>query len=143
MESTIDLAADTIDVRDIIARVEELETERDECMLIRPDGEEEQDPQGWRDQNTIDAEELDGLTAILDELKGYGGDEQWRGDWYPTALIRDDHFEDYARELASDIGAIERNAQWPNNHIDWTAAAEALQQDYSSVEIDGTDYWYR
>jgi len=135
MESTIDLAADTIDVRDIIARVEEIETERDGYDADAMDA--------WRENYPGDEEELTGLTAILDELKGYGGDEQWRGDWYPTTLIRDDYFEDYAQELASDIGAIERNAQWPNNHIDWTAAAEALQQDYSSVEIDGTDYWYR
>lgn len=143
MESTVDLSANVIDVRDIIARVEELEAERDSQTRTDDDGTEHDDPQLWRDQNQGDAEELDGLTAILEELKGYGGDEQWRGDWYPVTLIRDDYFEDYARELAEDIGAIQRDAQWPNNHIDWTAAAEALQTDYSSAEVDGTDYWYR
>ena len=124
METTLDLSADTIDVRDIMARVEELEAA----------------------ESVLDAEniaELNGLTAILDDLKGNGGDEQWRGDWYPTGLIRDSYFEDYARELAEDIGAINRDATWPNNCIDWEYAAEQLQIDYTTTEIEGTDYWYR
>lgn len=138
MKTTVDLSANVIDVRDIIARVEELEINRDTFNAVK-----ESESDSWAEHEPSDAEELDGLTAILEELKGYGGDEQWRGDWYPVTLIRDTFFEDYARELAEDIGAILRNAEWPNNHIDWTAAAEALQQDYSIVEIKGADYWYR
>lgn len=138
MESAIDLSANIIDVRDIIARVEELETNRDTFNAVK-----ESESESWADHEPSDAEELDGLTAILEELKGYGGDERWRGDWYPVTLIRDTYFEDYAQELAEDIGAIDKDAAWPARHIDWTAAAEELQQDYSSVEIEGTDYWYR
>lgn len=87
--------------------------------------------------------ELAEISLILDELKGYGGDVQFNGDWYPQSLIADSAFEDHARELAEDIGAIDRNAAWPLNHIDWKSAAEALQDDYSLVTIDGVDYWYR
>ena len=133
--NNLDLSADLIDVRDIIARVEELEQGRD--------GYEADALDAWRENYPGDEEELGALTAILDDLKDSGGDEQWRGDWYPVTLIRDDYFEDYARELAEDIGAIVKHVQWPNNHIDWTAAAEALQQDYTSTDIEGTDYWYR
>lgn len=138
MESTIDLRSNVIDVRDIIERVEELETNRDTFNAVK-----ESEGDSWAEHEPSDAEELDGLTAILEELKGYGGDEQWRGDWYPVTLIRDTHFEDYAQELAEEVGAIERDATWPARHIDWKAAAEELQQDYSSVEIEGADYWYR
>ena len=135
METTIDLSAEYIDVRDIIARVEELEKDRGGYDADALDA--------WRENYPGDEEELEALTAILEDLKDNGGDEQWRGDWYPVTLIRGDHFEDYARELAEDIGAVNKNAEWPNNHIDWEAAAEALQQDYTSTDIDGTDYWYR
>ncbi len=83
------------------------------------------------------------IMELLDEVRGYGGDEQWRGDWYPVQFIADSYFEEYARELAEDIGAIDHDAQWPNSYIDWDAAAKALLVDYSSVEINGATYWYR
>lgn len=61
----------------------------------------------------------------------------------PT-LIADSHFEDYARGYAEEIGAIENDMKWPANHIDWKAAADELQSDYTSVEFDGEEntYWY-
>ena len=90
-----------------------------------------------------ETEELETLEKLLEELKGRGGDEQWEGDWYPVTLIRDSYFEDYAQELAQDIGAVNEDADWPNNCIDWEKAARELQWDYSLVEFDGVDYWYR
>lgn len=139
----LDLNADIIDVRDIIARLEALEGEQESWMLIAPDGTETPDPSGWIDSNTDDAAELAILTSILSDLKGYGGDEQWRGDWYPLTLIADNYFETYAEELADDIGAIDRDARWPINCIDWEAAANQLKVDYSTIEIEGDKYWYR
>lgn len=114
---------DIIDVRDVIARVEELEDIED------------------RDED--EAAEFALLTGLLEEMKGYGGDEQWRGDWYPITLIRDSYFEDYAQELAEDIGAISSDMQWPLGCIDWERAARELQMDYSSVEFEDVTYWYR
>lgn len=124
IDTTIDLYADIIDVRDIVARIEEIE-----------DAEEDTD----------EFVECVALLHIMDDLVGMGGDEQWRGNWYPLTLIDDLYFEDYARELAEDIGATDSRAaySWPHSHIDWKAAAEALQQDYSSVVIDGREYWTR
>jgi antirestriction protein len=90
-----------------------------------------------------DADEFSKLKSLLEDLAGNGGDEQWRGDWYPITLIPDYEFEDYARELADDIGAINKNASWPNTCIDWEQAARELQMDYTTVEYDGTTYWYR
>jgi hypothetical protein len=124
--NTISNFDDTIDVRDIIGRVEGLETES-----IGPRAEPEY------------PEELPTLRALLDELKGYGGDEQWQGDWYPVTLIRDSYFKEYAQQLADDIGAIDANAGWPMSCIDWDQAARELRMDYSSVEFGGVTYWYR
>jgi len=124
----LDLTADIIDTRDIIARIEELEQEQ-------PDDDSARDWTG--------AQELADLTALMSELEGMGGDEQWRGDWYPVTLIRDSHFQDYAQQLAEDIGAVDTNATWPNNCIDWEHAARELRYDYSSVDIDGVTYWTR
>jgi hypothetical protein len=126
---------DTLDVRDIIARVEELEDERDAI--------DEDDADALAEWKTENDEELDELTELLSDLKGYGGDEQWRGDWYPGTLIRDSHFRDYAEELADDIGAVDSNASWPMTCIDWDQAARELRQDYSAVEYGSVTYWYR
>jgi hypothetical protein len=122
--TTLDLAADIIDVRDIIARVEELEPQVDTI------GEGEH------------IAEWNMLTRILHELNGYGGDEQWRGDWYPVALIDDAYFVDYVQDMLADCGVVPRDL--PDYiEIDWRATARNVQTDYSSVEIDGRTYWYR
>lgn len=39
--------------------------------------------------------------------------------------------EDFAREFAEQIDAIDRNATWPQNHIDWEYAAKELMYDYA------------
>lgn len=62
-------------------------------------------------------------------------------DWaYGVTFIRTDEFEEYAKEYAEDIGAISRDPQWPLKHIDWTAAAEDLAQDYTEVTLHGVEY---
>lgn len=101
-------------------------------------------PDQWADECPDDAEELTAIQAFLDDVKGYGGDHDWRGDWYPGGFIADHCWEDYAREFAEDLhGSALREVQWPMSCIDWEQAAEELKQDYSSVEVDGTTYWYR
>lgn len=129
----LDLSADLIDVRDLIARVEELEALVDESNLS-----------GVKSAESVDdAEELAELLDILADLQGMGGDEQWRGHWYPITLIRDSYFRTYAEELADDIGALPRDAEWPLTCIDWEQAARELRYDYSGVDIDGVTYWTR
>ena len=116
---------DIIDSREIIARIEYLESERESA----------ENPEEW--DGGDEGWELKALKALADEASS-------SPDWtYGETLIRDSYFEDYARELAEDIGAIDRNAKWPNDHIDWEAAANALKQDYFSVEFDGVEYWIR
>lgn len=131
----MDINTDMIDVRDMMDRVEGLEDEVD--GYENPEGDLEK-----HDADLAKRNELDALTAILDELKGNGGDEQWRGDWYPSYLIRDSYFTDYTRDLLADIGTIPRDLpSWIE--IDWHATACNVRVDYSSIDIDGVTYWYR
>ena len=90
-------------------------------------------------------EELSELMKVLNQLKGAGGDWEWRGDWYPAYMYKESHFEDYAREFAADVvdGFSEAWQEWPFNHIDWKAAAEELRQDYSEIDVLGVTYYAR
>lgn len=126
-----DLAGnDVIDSRDLIARLEEL-NELDQTW--NPEDEHPEDP-----MTDDEREELNALRAICDE------GESSISDWFSgVALIRDSYFTEYAQELADDIGAINRDAQWPLDCIDWDRAAEALKQDYGTVEIEGYTYYGR
>jgi antirestriction protein len=130
MTVTVDLTADTIDIRDIIERIEELAND-----LTTYSAEAFAHPEL--------VEEHAALCAIMAELAGNGGDEQWEGDWYPLTLIRESYFKDYAQELAEDIGAVHKNTTWPHYCIDWDFAARELKMDYSAVNIDGATYLYR
>jgi predicted lipid-binding transport protein (Tim44 family) len=85
-----------------------------------------------------EAAEYRALQALQEEAEGYCDD--WR---HGATLIRDSYFKDYAQELADDIGAIDRNAKWPLDCIDWEKAARELQMDYTSVEFSGVTYWVR
>lgn len=142
MSNALDKTADIIDIREVIERFEELESDRDGFVIGSPDGEETPAPEQWAEENPEDAEELAHLESFLDEVRGYGGDEQWRGHWYPLTFINDDHFVEAMEELVKDIGGLPEDI--PNYlAIDWDATAENLRVDYSSVEIDGQTFWYR
>lgn len=113
--NSIDNTDDIIDSRDVIARIDWLE-------------------------GTDDEDELEELAKLKELADDAGASPDWQDG---EALIRDDHFEDYAKQLAEDIGAVDSSAGWPNNCIDWAQAAELLQQDYMLVSFDGEDYWIR
>jgi hypothetical protein len=117
---------DHIDSRDL---VELRDLMRAELEDIAEDGEQYD---GQRD-------ELTEAIGAIDELEE-AGIEDWP---YGASLIREDTFEDYARELAEDIGAISPNAQWPNTCIDWERAARELAMDYTSVDFLGHSYYVR
>lgn len=145
---TIANTDDTIDIRDVIARVEELRETRD---ALHAEFENEPlnagvDFDNWvRHQtgfSTEEADELTSLEALLTECEGNGGDEQWEGNWYPVTLIHELHFVDAMRELCDDIGDFPNGV--PSYYvIDWEATAENLRADYTSVEFDGVTYWVR
>lgn len=113
---------DIIDVRDVIARYEELEANES------------------RDE--LEGFEFERLTVLLANLKGNGGDEQWRGDWYPVTLIHESYFVEYTEELCKDIGYISDDFPWWIA-IDWNATAENVKQDYTAIDFDSEEYWTR
>lgn len=47
--------------------------------------------------------------------------------------------EDFAQELADQIGAIDRHLSWPHTCIDWTRAARELMYDY----CEDNGYYFR
>jgi hypothetical protein len=142
---TLDLSADYINVEDITDRVDELREERDGWVLGAPDGTEIPNPAGWATDNTGDAEELSMLEDVLDNLRGAGGDHQWEGDWYPQTLIARSAFVDYIKELIHDCYEVKESSDWPYRHMamDYEAAADEAETDYSEVTVNGSDYLYR
>ena len=132
---------DIIDSRDVIARIEELESdleaerERLSIAIALPDHEDT--IQGHRDQ----IEDLKNELAPLRALAEQGEDvEDWQ---HGATLIRDSYFEEYAEQLAEELDLIPADATWPATCIDWEAAADELQTEYTSVEFDGVTYWVR
>ena len=75
------------------------------------------------------------FTELWDE-----GSDEWQ---YGETLIRDSYFKDYAMDFADQIGAVDWDAGWPANCIDWEQASSELQIDYWTVDFDGVDYWTR
>jgi len=147
---------DVIDSRDVISRIEELESEREDLVNALEEAETalneaEEDAENMGElEDTIDnargelsdwdddnADELKALQDLQEETEGYCSD--WS---YGASLIRDDYFEQYCQELVQDVGDL------PNGIpsyivIDWEATADNIKQDYTSVDFDGVTYWVR
>lgn len=141
MSHTISNSDDVIDSRDVIARIEELES-----LLADAQEAKDGEPEAMTDNSEIytsvdfgvsEYEELKALQSLAEEGEG-------SPDWtHGETLIHDSYFEDYARQLADDIGAIDKDARWPADCIDWEKAANQLKSDYMSVDYDGVEYWIR
>jgi hypothetical protein len=84
------------------------------------------------------ADELAALVRFTNDcIDAFGEHETNDG----VTLISDSEFEEYARELADDLGVSCSSDEWPTRHIDWAMAAKELQSDYTAVEWDGVIYW--
>jgi hypothetical protein len=92
-----------------------------------------QDLKVWQEEYQ---EELDELNQLENEI----GDGWQSG----VALIPEEDFEDYARDLAEDLyGNDIRAATWPFDCINWESAANKLRMDYYSCNYQGTSYLFR
>ena len=128
---------DVIDSRDVIARIEELESELEGGTLDEDGGYTMADDDGDLTDMNDEYEELEALKKLAED-----GEDS--ADWHHgETLINDSYFEDYARQLADDIGAVNGDESWPNNCIDWERAADELKTDYFSIDFGGTDFWLR
>jgi hypothetical protein len=127
MGTTIDNSEDTIDSRDIIARIEELQEQAKDAL------------------NESERKELETLAALAVECEDCS-------DWeHGAQLVRGTYFVDHTKELISDcyedVGKAPRGQEnrWPYKHvtIDYESAAEELKQDYTEVDFDGVTYFIR
>jgi len=78
-------------------------------------------------------EEAEDIFELRDECNNYS-----RGE----SLINEDYWVDYVRQMAEDIDGIDTN-NWPYDHINWDAAAEALRMDYTTITWRGQDFYVR
>jgi hypothetical protein len=124
---TISNTDDTIDSRDVIARIEQLTDAMEE--LNTAEGEMLSDD---------DRDELYALKTLAKQGEDYAPD--WESG---ETLIRDTYFKSYAQELAEECGMIPDDAKWPLTCIDWDQAARELRMDYSAIEFNGVTYWVR
>ena len=117
---SINSGDDTIDIRDVIARFEYLENRQ-------------------LDDKEAD-DEFNQLESLLSDLKGKGGDHDWRGNWYPVTLIAESHFAESMDEMLQDIGDMPKDIP---NYLKITVDYDMLKMDYSEVEFDGETFLYR
>ena len=47
--------------------------------------------------------------------------------------------EDFAQNMAEELGQIDKSAKWPNSCIDWEFAAKELMYDY----FEANNYYFR
>jgi len=124
---TISNQDDTIDSRDVIARIEEIYGHADSDGHIEPNAMNE--------------------LLHLERLAIEGAD--YSSDWeYGAQLIKDDYFTSYIKQLIKDCYEMPeglKSGQWPYHHMkmDYEAAAEEAKQDYTTVSFDGVNYWIR
>lgn len=116
--------AKIIDSREVIERIRTLESWEDDPDIGLTDDE---------------SQELADLRDLAEEGEGLS---DWR---YGVTLIRDDYFEEYAQEFFEDTrdSNSSKITEWPYCHIDWEAAADALKEDYTSIDFGDETYWGR
>jgi uncharacterized protein (UPF0335 family) len=148
---------DVIDSRDIIERLEELESERQDLVDAISDAQDEFNaaeddaPEiralletmlihaitALNDWDNDNADELKALQALAKEGEDYA--EDWD---HGATLVRESYFTDYCEELVSDIGDMPRKI--PGYIvIDWEATADNLKADYTEIDFDGVTYLVR
>ena len=144
--STVDNSQDTLDSRDVTARMEELGSELQDLQDAM-DGLEEGDDQEafddaeedfatWNDENL---EELEALQALVSEA-------DCSPDWiHGETLIADDYFTDYIKDMVEDCYPLDLDSlpDFVVIEVDWEATADNCKMDYMSVDFDGSEYWIR
>ncbi len=142
MKNEICNSDNTIDSRDVIARLkevtEEIQTALDE---LNAENETEITFDEFLDGEDVDldlADEYKALTALCAEG---ATSPSWL---YGETLINEDYFTEYAEELARDCGMVQGDTdKWPYNHVDWDAAAGELKQDYTEIDYCGQPFYIR
>ncbi len=88
--------------------------------------------------DALTAEERDRLNALVELRDEIGG--EWE---YGETLIPENDFQEYAQELADDLGLLNDPVAWPYTCIDWERAANDLASDYSLIKFDNEWYYVK
>lgn len=113
---------DAIEKQEAERKTQEGQKEGDEATLA------------MMEEEGIDEDMLDACKAYI-SVMGYDDLKDFE-ESYAGQFVSD---EEFAQDMAENIGAIDKNAKWPNNCIDWEHAARELMYDYS--EENG--YYFR
>lgn len=125
--ANLDGTNDFFDSREVIERIEELETfATDEFGEVNTEI-----------LNDYEAQEYAALIEFRDAADRVS-------DWhYGETFIRDGRpFVDYVRELLIDCGYV--SADFPSwIEVNWESTADNVRTDYTSFELRGVTYWAR
>lgn len=141
MTNVISNTDNTIDSRDVIARIEELEAEREDLRSAMDDHNTDSD--AYEEANAAlkdfdeseEGEELLALKALAEQGEDYAPD--WK---YGAQLIHEDYFEEAMDELLEECGDIPRDLP---SYLTITVDYDALEQDYTELDFDGQTYYIR
>lgn len=127
-----------IDSREVIERLEELETEREAIVDAIDECEDPEQLEVLKaDLEEFDDDGYKALKAFAEE--GDNNSCEWTDG---VTLIREDYFVGYCEELVTDTGDLPRDVP-QYIVIDWDATARNLRSDYSEIEWDGVTYLAR
>lgn len=155
MSNTIDADADVIDSRDVIARIEELESELETAHEAATDaGETTLDFDEWQEAVFADASpahyhEYHAEVEELRELRALAEQGENASDWqYGETLIAEGYFTDYIEQQIDDgyqLPKEMKSGNWPWRHmtLDYEAAAEEAKVDYDEVTFWGRTFLIR
>ena len=150
MTNAISNTDNTIDSRDVIARIEELEAEESELQQEIDEKEDQYTPEEltknpapvivakealkeWRESE--EGQELIALKVLAEQGEDYAPD--WK---YGAQLIHEDYFEEAMDELLEECGDIPRDLP---SYLTITVDYDALEQDYTELDFDGQTYYIR
>ncbi len=147
MTNTISNQDDVIDSRDVIAKIEELESELQQAC---EDQSKNNEFEPWLENMAADEKGVmqDAAQELL-ALRELASEAESSPDWiHGETLIRESYFTDYIEQLIDDCYEMPKefkSGNWPWRHmtIDFEAAADEAKQDYMEVDFDGETYLLR
>ena len=146
MTTSITNDEDVIDTRELIARIEDLESTK---AALEEDVEnattQVEASDATRALNVFAQDEGLELKLLLD----FASECETLSDYhYGETLIRESYFPNYIEQLIDECYPMPEgfnSSNWPFNHItiDIAGAAEEAKQDYTCIEFDGVTYYAR
>lgn len=115
-----------IEIRDIADTLRALKEQKENCRLT---------PQKYPPLSEEEEDLLKDLLDLQEELEfPDSGDD--------TYLLDSNYMDDIAKEKVDEEYGPNQHRKWPFKHIDWDEAGKDLDDDYSSVDIDGDTYYH-